>query len=84
MTEEQNKEVNKPGIVFVPYLMKCHSSKINNITVWHSNKFINLLIKIKHFFYTPKALRNFRKYSNKQVNRNFYGTLKINNENEQL
>lgn len=75
---KDNKHVEVPGIVYVPYIMKTCSTSVNGITVWHSNKFINFLIKIKHFFYTPKALRKFNKYANKPVNSKFYSKIQIN------
>ena len=46
------------GYVYVPYKMKTVSTSINNETVWHSNKLINLFLKIKRFFYKSKNIKN--------------------------
>jgi hypothetical protein len=73
-------EDRQPGIIYVPYIFKTTRTTINNVTVWYSNKFINMLIKIKHFFYTPKELKNFKRYSNKTIDSKFYQKIQINNE----
>ena len=78
LTDEEFKD-NKPGYIFVPYIMHTRSTSINGVTVWHHNKFINLLIKIKLFFYKPKALKDFGKHSKKTVNKDYYGVLDIKN-----
>ncbi len=76
LTDEEFKD-NKPGYIYVPYIFSTKSTSINGVTVWHRNKFINLLIKIKLFFYKPKSLRSFKNYSNKTLNKNYYSELKI-------
>lgn len=72
----------KAGIIYVPYVTKTVATKINNTTVWHSNKFINLWLKIKFFFWKPKSLKQFARYSNKTVNSKYYTTIKINSDEQ--
>ena len=77
LTDQEFKDT-KPGYIFVPYKIITRSTSINGVTVWHQNKFINLLIKIKLFFYKPKALKNFDKYIiKKPVNKDYYEVLDI-------
>jgi hypothetical protein len=68
----------KPGVVYLPYIMKTKSTSINGVTVWHSNKFINLMLKIKHFFFKPKEIE--LKYNKRTIDTNFYVTININND----
>lgn len=91
MGEKMNKIDNIPplppnqlksGIIYVPYVTKTVATKINNITVWHSNKFINLWLKIKFLFWKPKVLKRFEKYSNKPINSKFYAEIKINSDEQ--
>jgi hypothetical protein len=70
----------KSGIIYAPYVTKTVATKINNTTVWHSNKFINLWLKIKFFFWKPKDLKRFEKYSNKPINSKYYTEIKINSD----
>ena len=77
-----NSSDDNTGIRFLPYITKTKATDINGITVWHSNKFINFWIKVKHFFYKPKALKNFEKYANKPVNTKYYGTLRIDKDEQ--
>lgn len=76
LTPEEFRD-GKAGIIYVPYIFKTVKSSINNTTVWHSNKFINFLLKIKFFFWKPKGLKTFEKYSKKTVNAKYYETFKI-------
>ena len=72
---ENNKD---KGVVFTPYIIgEPKSTDINSEVVWYQNKLLNLLLKIKRFFYKSKNLKNFEKYSNKKVNSSFYGVVKI-------
>lgn len=79
LTPEEFKE-GKAGIIWAPYIIKTVKTSINNTTVWHSNKFLNLLLRIKFFFWKPKDLKIFEKYSNKPINPNCYETIKITYE----
>jgi hypothetical protein len=72
-----NNEEFKPGIVHLPYITKVISTSINGTTVWHSNKFINLWLKIKFFFCKPKSLKKFETYANKKVSAKYYELIKI-------
>jgi hypothetical protein len=71
---ENNKE---NGFVYIPYILKTVSTSINGETVWHVNKWKNLLLKIKRFFYKSKNFKNSEKYLNKKINRSFYTPVKI-------
>jgi hypothetical protein len=72
---ENNKD---KGVVFTPYIIgEPKSTDINGEVVWYRNKLLNLLLKIKRFFYKSKNLKNVEKYSNKKVNSSFYGVVKI-------
>ena len=64
----------KNGLIYAPYNIKTLSTSINNETVWYSNKWKNLFLKIKRFFYKSENLKNSEKYLNKKVNRSFYST----------
>lgn len=72
---------NEKGYIFAPYIPKTVKTTINGETVWYSNKWKNLLLKIKHFFIKPKYLNNVNVYKNKQVNSSFYGVIKIDGDN---
>ena len=76
LTQEEFRD-GKAGYIWVPYITKTVKTTINNTTVWHSNKFINFLLKIKFFFWKPKDLKIFEKYSKKTVNTKYYATFKI-------
>ena len=65
------------NLIFLPYVMKNRSTDINGVTVWHSNKLINFWLKVKFFFWKPKAIRNLKNYASKPVNPKYYGTFKI-------
>ena len=76
---------NNKGYVWLPYITKTVKTSINGEAVWHANKWKNLLLKIKHFFFKPKYLKNAHIYKNKVVNSSFYGVFKINkDENKQI
>ncbi len=78
---ENNKD---KGIVFAPYIIdEPKSTDINGEVVWYHNKWKNLLLRIKRFFYKSKNLKNAEKYLNKKVNSSFYGVVKIDGENKQ-
>ena len=71
----------KNGIIFVPYICKTVKSTINSETVWHSNRFINLLLRIRRFFYKSKNVKNSEKYMNKKIDASMYGTFKLDTFN---
>lgn len=72
---ENNKD---KGVVFAPYIIgEPKSTDINGEVVWYQNKWQNLLLKIKRFFYKSKNLKNGEKCLNKKVNSSFYGVVKI-------
>jgi hypothetical protein len=82
LTSEEFKE-GKSGYIYAPYVTKTVKTSVNGVTVWYSNKMINLCLKIKFFFYTPKALKNFEKYSNKPIDSKYYEAITIKkDENE--
>lgn len=74
----------KSGYILVPYVCKNKKTTINDITVWHSNKLINLWLKIKFFFWKPKSLKMFKKYANKPINQKYYGKLEIKNDEQAI
>ena len=61
------EKTNANGIIFVPYICKTIKSDVNGETVWHSNKFINFLLKVKRLFYKSKNLKNHEIYSKTQI-----------------
>lgn len=73
---DQAKEL-KVGYIYAPYILKTVKADINGEVVWHSNRFINLLLKIKHFFYKSKNLKRNKKYSKIMVDSSFYKTIGI-------
>ena len=81
LTQEELQD-GKAGYIYAPYVIKTVKTTVNSVTVWHSNKLINILLKIKFFFWKPKTLKRFEKYINKPINTKFYKTITIN-EDEQ-
>jgi len=79
LTPEEVKE-GKAGYVYMPYILKNRSTGINGVTVWHSSKLINLWLKLKFFFWKPKAIKNFEKYATKPVNSKYYQKISINKD----
>ena len=69
----KEKEYIKTGYIWAPYIIKNHSFTLNNTIVWHNNRFINFLLKIKFLFFKHPL----SKYRNKKVNFNYYSILKI-------
>jgi hypothetical protein len=67
------------GIVWLPYIMVNIKTTINGETVWYKNKFKNVLLKIKHFFFKPKYLKNADIYSKKVINSKYYTTINLKN-----
>lgn len=76
LTPEEFKE-GKAGFIWAPYVTKNLKTSVNGLTVWHSNKLINLWLKIKFFFYKPKELKTLEAYSKKSVNAEYYKIIKI-------
>lgn len=71
---ENNKDI---GYVLLPYIIKTTRTSINGETVWYSNKWKNLLLKIKQFFIKPKYLKNKHLYKDKVINSSLYDTVKL-------
>ena len=76
LTPEEFKE-GKTGIIYAPFIIKTRSTDINGVTVWHSNRLVNFWLKIKFFFWKPKAIKNLEKYATKPINTKYYETFKI-------
>lgn len=70
---ENNKD---KGYVWLPYITKTVKTDINGETVWYANKLKNLLLKVKHFIFKPKYLKNAHFYK-KKVKSSFYVEVKI-------
>ncbi len=70
----------KSGYIYAPYVIKTVKTTVNGVTVWHSNKMINLWLKIKFFFWRPKTLKNFKSYAGKTINTKYYKTISINKD----
>lgn len=83
MENNKDKGLDK-GYMWLPYVTKNVSTSINGETVWYSNKWKNLLLKIKHFFIKPKYLKNAHKYKNKMVNSSFYEKVNIVGEKNKI
>jgi hypothetical protein len=72
----------EPGYIWAPYILINVSTSINGETVWYRNKFKNFFLKVKHFFFKPKYLKNFKnsQYLSKQINPKFYSTIELKNQ----
>ena len=81
LTPKEFKE-GKSGYIYAPYTTKTVKTTVNGVTVWHSNKLINFWLKIKFFFWKPKALKNFEAYASKPINSKFYKTITINKDEQ--
>ena len=68
---------NNEGYIWMPYIPKVVSVMINSETVWYSNKWKNLLLKIKRIFIKPEYLKNIPRYTSKPVNPDFYETFRL-------
>ena len=79
LTPEEFKE-GKTGIIYAPYITKTLKTTINGTTVWHSNKLINLWLKIKLFFWKPKTIKNLEKYATKPIDSKYYQTISISKD----
>jgi hypothetical protein len=66
------EEIENKGYIFVPYICKTISTSINNETVWYSNKWKNLFLRIKFFFIKPKCYKNSRYYKKTISTTSFY------------
>jgi len=64
--------MEEKNIIYIPYKFITIKTTINNEVVWHRNKFINLLLKIKRFF---TKTNNFEKYSFPTIDPKKYQTL---------
>lgn len=81
MEKERDVTINGgKGYVYLPLIFKTRCTTINNEVVWYSNSFLNLLLKIKHFFFKSKNLKNHYKYVNKKVNGSYYGVINSTNK----
>jgi hypothetical protein len=75
---ENNKD---NGFIYAPYIIdEPKQTDINGEVVWYRNKWKNLLLKIKRFFYKSKNVENAEKYLNKKVNSSFYSVVKIDSD----
>jgi hypothetical protein len=72
----KTEDKNEQGVIWAPYTTRNVSTDINGELVWHSNKFINFLLKVKRFFIKPKYLKNTGLYK-KKIDSSGYGILKI-------
>ena len=75
-----NKEDLDKGYVLAPYITKTVKTTINGETVWYANKWKNLFLKIKRFFYKSKNIKNAEKYLNKKIISSRYSVVKINGD----
>lgn len=69
--------MNEKGIIYIPYIFVVEKTTINNTVVWYRNRFKNILLKIKFFFYKPKSVKNFENHSIKPINTRFYTNIKV-------
>ena len=67
MKINNNNTIND-GVIYIPYIFVTEKTTINNTVVWYRNRIKNMLLKIKFFFYKPKAVKNFEKHSIKPIN----------------
>jgi hypothetical protein len=81
LTPEEFKD-GKSGYIYVPYVTKTVKTSVNGVTLWHSNKIINLWLKIKFFFWKPKTLKNFKAYDGKPINAKYYSTVTLNKDEQ--
>lgn len=70
------------GVIYVPYVLSTKSTSINGEVVWYKNKWRNLLLKIRHFFFKPKCYNNMNRYSEKPIDASNYGVIKIENKDK--
>lgn len=69
-------ENNKDGrYTYIPFTTKCVATMINSETVWYANKWKNLFLKIKFFFYKSKNLKSFEKNINRKVKSSRYSKI---------
>lgn len=73
----QSNKTKTDGIVMAPFISRIDSVYINGEVTWYRNKWKNILLKIKHFFFKPKYLKLLPRYKDKPVNPNYYKTFKI-------
>jgi hypothetical protein len=59
------------SIVYIPFEFKIAETMVNSETVWYANKWKNLFLKIKHFFFKPKCYNNSNIYK-KRINFSYY------------
>ena len=64
----------KNKIIYLPYLLKNIKTDVNGETVWHSNKFLNICLKIKRFFFKSKNIKEFEKFKNIKINTKYNGS----------
>lgn len=73
-------ETELQKLIHVPYVTKCTKTTVNSETVWHSNKIINILLKIKMYFYKSKNYKNHEKFLKMKVPSEHYKTFDIDSE----
>ena len=71
-------ELQKP--IPVPYVNKSIKTTVNSETIWHSNKIINMLLKIKRFFYKSNNYKSHEKFLKIKVPSGHYNTFDIDSE----
>ncbi len=54
-------------------------TSVNGETVWCANRWKNISIKIKHFYYTSKNIRRSEYYLAKKVDGKYFCEIKFNN-----
>ena len=75
------------GVIYCPYRIVTTKITVNNRVVWHRNKFINFLLKIKFFYIKSPYFYKFgcripemaSRYGNRTINPSYYGKIEINN-----
>ena len=70
-------ETELQKLIPAPYVNKTIKTTVNSETVWHSNKIINILLKIKRFFYKSNNYKSHEKFLKIKVPSGHYNTFDI-------
>ena len=73
-------ETELQKLIHAPYVTKSIKTTVNSETIWHSNKIINMLLKLKRFFYKSKNFKNHEKFLKIKVPFEHYNTIDIDSE----
>lgn len=73
-------ETELQKLIPAPYVNKSIKTTVNSETIWHSNKIINMLLKLKRFFYKSKNYKNYEKFLKIKVPSGHYNTFDIDSE----